>query len=87
MTGIRWAESNKSRSTANHVETCFQDRSGKRYFSPIIDWTDADVWAFIHKEVAIPYCTLYDEGFPRHGCILCPYGYKKKTGKRNGTVA
>jgi phosphoadenosine phosphosulfate reductase len=52
------------------VEVCYKNRS-KRYLHPIIDWTDDDVWGFIHQE-KLPYCTLYDEGFKRIGCILCP---------------
>jgi len=39
--------------------------------NPIIDWTDDDVWEFIHR-YNIPYCHLYDEGFKRLGCIGCP---------------
>ncbi len=38
---------------------------------PIIDWEDGDVWEFIRQE-QVPYCDLYDEGFKRLGCILCP---------------
>lgn len=39
--------------------------------NPIIDWTDEDVWSFIRHE-NLPYCSLYDEGFKRLGCIGCP---------------
>lgn len=39
--------------------------------NPIIDWTDDDVWEFIHR-YNISYCHLYDEGFKRLGCIGCP---------------
>jgi len=52
------------------IHTCYKDKS-KTYLNPIIDWQDGDVWEFIHQE-NIPYCTLYDEGFTRLGCILCP---------------
>ena len=45
--------------------------------NPIIDWTDGEVWEFI-KEYNIPYCTLYDEGFKRLGCIGCPMGSKEQ---------
>lgn len=43
----------------------------KTTLNPIVDWTDSDVWNFIRKE-QIPYCSLYDEGFHRLGCIGCP---------------
>lgn len=43
----------------------------------IIDWTDKDIWDFIH-EYDIPYCKLYDEGFKRLGCIGCPMSYHKR---------
>ena len=44
---------------------------GKHRLNPIIDWTTAEVWEFIHK-YEIPYCKLYDEGYIRLGCIGCP---------------
>lgn len=43
----------------------------KRILNPIIDWTDAEVWEFIH-EYNVPYCELYDKGYKRIGCIGCP---------------
>lgn len=39
--------------------------------SPIIDWTEKDVWAFLNT-LGIAHCSLYDEGWKRIGCILCP---------------
>lgn len=48
----------------------------KIIISPIIDWTDEDVWGFI-KVNGIEYCSLYDEGFHRIGCIFCPMATKK----------
>ena len=51
------------------VEVCF--RTKKTLVNPIIDWTDDDVWEFIHK-YNIPYCELYDKGKKRLGCIGCP---------------
>lgn len=49
------------------------------HLNPIIDWEDDDVWEFI-KSNHIPYCSLYDEGFTRLGCIGCPMvgGVKQK---------
>ena len=42
------------------------------YIHPIIDWSEAEVWEYI-RTYNIPYCSLYDEGFRRLGCVLCPY--------------
>ena len=67
--GIRWAESAR-RSKRKMVEACTKNKN-KWYLSPIIDWTDADVWEFI-REYNIPYCKLYDEGWKRIGCLACP---------------
>lgn len=52
--------------------------------SPIIHWTDKDVWDFLNGN-GIEHCSLYDEGYKRIGCILCPmanYRQKVKDMKR-----
>ena len=48
--------------------------SGKEtlLISPIIHWTERDVWEFLNKVVRVPHCELYDQGFRRIGCIGCP---------------
>jgi len=69
LTGIRHAESRR-RAARRMVESCLRDKR-KRYVHPILDWTDDDVWSFIRSR-SIPYCSLYDEGFKRLGCVLCP---------------
>ena len=45
----------------------------QRILNPIVDWSTAEVWEFIH-EYKVPYCRLYDEGYSRLGCIGCPMG-------------
>lgn len=55
------------------VETCY--RTQKTLVNPIIDWTDEDVWQFI-RENGLRYCSLYDDGFSRLGCIGCPMNTK-----------
>ena len=57
------------------IHFCMQHR--KKILNPIIDWSDSDVWEFIRK-YDIPYCSLYDEGFKRLGCIGCPMAGKEK---------
>ncbi len=69
VTGIRRAES-ANRSKRKMVEQCFRHKS-KKYLNLIIDWTTQEVWQYIHEN-NIKYCSLYDEGFKRLGCVLCP---------------
>lgn len=69
VTGIRHSESSK-RGKRQMFEHCYNDTS-KKYFHPIIDWSEDDVWEYIHA-FKIPYCSLYDEGMTRIGCVLCP---------------
>lgn len=44
---------------------------GTRVTNPLIDWTDADVWQYIHDN---HICTnpLYGMGYTRVGCVGCP---------------
>ena len=55
-------------------ENCMQ--KGKRVVNPIINWLDEDVWQYI-TERKVPYCSLYDLGEKRIGCIGCPMGGTK----------
>lgn len=57
------------------LETCIIKT--KHVLNPIVDWTDEDVWEFIHRYKK-PYCELYDQGFKRLGCIGCPIAGTKK---------
>ena len=66
--GIRWAESVK-RSRRRQVEGCYTGK--KTYVNPIIAWSNDDVWDYIHSR-SLPYCSLYDEGYTRLGCVMCP---------------
>ena len=61
--------------------------SGKEslLISPIIHWTEHDVWEFLNEVCQVPHCSLYDEGYRRIGCICCPmssYQQKVKEAKR-----
>lgn len=72
--GVRWAESTR-RSKRMMYERCSKDKD-TMYLHPIIDWSDEDVWNYIHQN-NLKYCCLYDEGFTRIGCIMCPIAGKK----------
>lgn len=51
------------------AEHCYRTR--RVMLNPIIDWEDSDVWEFI-RGYNVSYCSLYDCGYKRLGCIGCP---------------
>lgn len=55
--------------------TCIKGKD-KIIIMPIFHWTDKDIWNFIREQKMV-YCQLYDEGYKRIGCILCPMSSKK----------
>ena len=69
VVGLRWEESAR-RKQRRMVEACFRD-DRKFYIHPILDWSSEDVWSYIRKN-NVKYCSLYDEGWNRLGCIMCP---------------
>ena len=68
VTGVRAAESTRRAAMWKQVTP---HRKTGVIICPIVYWTDADVWEF-HRQMGIPHCELYDEGFTRLGCIGCP---------------
>jgi phosphoadenosine phosphosulfate reductase len=78
--GLRWSESQK-RSKRKRIEVLRKGTNTSQVESialnPIIDFTDENIWDYIRSR-NMPYCSLYDEGFKRLGCIMCPQ--QEKTG-------
>lgn len=76
IVGSRRAEG--SARSARRTQKGFGRHSSKdiTFVRPIIDWEDEDVWGYI-KENSLLYCSLYDEGFKRLGCVLCPLAQLK----------
>jgi len=66
--GVRIAESVRR---AGLWRTVNQNRNQGLIIAPIAYWSDKDVWDF-HALNNLPYCSLYDEGWKRLGCIGCP---------------
>ncbi|MDR1777976.1 MAG: phosphoadenosine phosphosulfate reductase family protein [Desulfovibrio sp.] len=68
--GIR-AEESSRRAARGRVEI-----TGKRkirvIYKPIFHWDEGQIWGFIQKN-KLPYPCLYDEGFSRIGCVICPF--------------
>jgi len=67
--GVR-AEESTARA-ARWREVTLSSYDGDTAICPIVYWTSGQVWEFI-RFYNLPYCSLYDEGFERIGCIGCP---------------
>ena len=67
--GNRRAESNRRAKQPDMDKS----HDGKKILvRPIADFTEYDVWQYI-REHKVDYCYLYNEGFKRLGCVLCPF--------------
>jgi len=47
-------------------------KTGQIHHYPILGWKEWQVWEFI-EEQGLKYPELYDCGFDRLGCVICPY--------------
>lgn len=45
--------------------------------NPIIDWTDEDVWEYLHY-INVPSNPEYQNGFTRVGCVGCPMAHRSR---------
>jgi phosphoadenosine phosphosulfate reductase len=52
------------------IELCLKEKT-QHFLHPIIDWTEKEIWQYIRVN-KLPYCSLYDEGWKRIGCVMCP---------------
>ena len=67
VTGLR-AEQAITRSALAPRE--FDAANGLEKFNPLADWTEQEVWAYIHAN-AVPYNKLHEQGYPSIGCAPC----------------
>jgi phosphoadenosine phosphosulfate reductase len=67
ITGVR-REQAVSRNDLSESE--FDNAYGLLKFSPLLEWSLEDVWAYIRK-FEVPYNELHDKGFPSIGCAPC----------------
>lgn len=66
--GVRAAESPARKRRWNEVS---EDMDGSTAICPIVYWSTAEVWTYLRGH-GVPYCSLYDEGWERLGCVGCP---------------
>ena len=76
--GIRAEESSRR---AARPRTDFFKKYGQTVYKPIFFWKEFQVWEFIESN-GLPYPSLYDEGYGRIGCVVCPFMMGTSPGKR-----
>lgn len=64
-----------ARDQSDFLHHCYRDHSVT--VNPIIDWTDSDVWQFLHH-YGCDGNPLYQCGRSRVGCIGCPLATNKQ---------
>lgn len=67
--GVRAEESSRRKKVWKQITP--HRKTHKPIMCPIVYWTQANIWEFIHL-YNMPYCSLYDEGYKRLGCVGCP---------------
>jgi len=80
ITGLRREQSN---TRAELAETALDPDHGLWKFSPLADWSDADVWQYL-RENKVPYNALHDRGYPSIGCAPCTRAVKPGEHPRAG---
>jgi phosphoadenosine phosphosulfate reductase len=83
--GVRKQES-KNRSKTKEIKHQCIKGFDKITLCPILNWSTKEVWEFIKNQIGY-YCELYDRGFSRIGCILCPVVGSLKKKKRELELA
>lgn len=66
--GIR-AEESVRRASLPRIDSYSKKQT---LYKPIFYWKEWAIWEFIESQ-NLPYPSLYDEGFHRIGCIVCPF--------------
>jgi phosphoadenosine phosphosulfate reductase len=61
----------------------FDQANGLQKYSPLIEWSEDDVWNYI-DEFNVPYNTLHDNGYPSIGCAPCTRATKEGEDVRAG---
>jgi phosphoadenosine phosphosulfate reductase len=80
ITGIR-REQGPTRANAPKLDR--DEGRGILKFNPLADWTDDDVWRYVHER-GLPYHPLHDRGYSSIGCAPCTQPGQGREGRWAG---
>lgn len=80
VTGVR-REQSAERALGESIS--WDERHGLWKISPLLEWTEEDVWAYINAR-NLPYNALHDKGFPSIGCAPCTRAVEAGADPRSG---
>lgn len=80
VTGVRREQSAER---AHGESVGWDERYGMWKVSPLLEWTDADIWAYV-KAKNLPYNALHDKGYPSIGCAPCTRPVEAGADPRSG---
>lgn len=80
ITGLRREQAD---TRAELAETALDPVHGIWKFSPLADWSFADVWEYLRAS-KVPYNALHDRGYPSIGCEPCTRAVKPGEHPRAG---
>jgi phosphoadenosine phosphosulfate reductase len=67
VTGVRREQSQQR---AEAQPTARDEQTGLQKISPLLDWTEADIWSYIRAH-QLHYSPLHDRGYSSIGCAPC----------------
>ena len=80
ITGVR---RDQSPTRADTPKLGWDDRHELWKASPLADWTDEDVWSYVHER-GLPYNPLHERGYASIGCTHCTQPGTGREGRWSG---
>ncbi len=71
----------ESQLRSQHGHTCNTYDTKRPVSKPLLPWLEKDIWDYINYH-NIKYCSAYDNGWERTGCVFCMYGIHKDSPNR-----
>jgi phosphoadenosine phosphosulfate reductase len=81
ITGVR---RDQSTARAGSAKLEWDERNGLWKVNPLADWTDRQLWSYIHDH-DLPYNVLHDDGYSSIGCATCTQPGDGRAGRWAGS--